>query len=146
VPCITDKVSHSFHDISGTEIGPDRVRAEVTGMRNVLILFALFAFAQMLGAAAFAGDDTPAALIAVKSSQKGSGVITLTVVKDSKTFELQCNEGMPGCSDLKKGNYKMVELPKNHGIYDCKNVRVYGESATGSDDDEKLGEYCMLTK
>lgn len=115
-------------------------------MRNVIVLFLLFATFFLLGAVALAEDDTPASLITVKNSEKNSGVITLQVVKDSKTIELQCNDGMPSCSDLKKGNYKMVELPKNHGIYDCKNVRVYAESAVGSDDDEKLGEYCLIGK
>jgi|SRR3954468_18198456 hypothetical protein len=115
-------------------------------MRNISIIFLLLALSLLFCSVAFAEDDSPASLITVKSSEKNSGVITLQVAKEAKTFELQCNDGMPSCTDLKKGNYKMTELPKNHGIYDCKNVRLYAESATGSEDDEKLGEYCLLGK
>lgn len=81
----------------------------------------------------------------VKNSETNSGVVTLQISKESKEFELTCNDGLPGCTVLKKGTYRMLELPKNRGMYDCKNVRVYAESAAGPED-EKLGEYCLVGK
>jgi hypothetical protein len=113
-------------------------------MRKAHFVFLLVVFSLVISAASVAADDVPTWVITVKSLEKNSGVITLQIVRDSKAFELTCNEGMPGCTDLKKGNYKMTELPKNHGVYDCNNVRVYAESA--GEDDEKLGEYCLITK
>ncbi len=113
-------------------------------MRNIFFLFLLLSVALFVCIPAIAQDETPATPITVKSVEKSSGVITLQITKESKNFELTCNEGMPSCTDLKKGTYKMVELPKNHGVYDCKNVRVFAESA--GEDDEKLGEYCIITK
>ena len=106
-------------------------------MRNVFILL-------LLGTAALAADDNPSSVITVKSSEKNSGVITLQITKNAKSFELTCNDGAGSCADLKKGNYKMVELPKNHGMYDCQNVDIFAESA--SEDDQKLGEYCLISK
>jgi len=45
----------------------------------------------------------------------------------------------------------MVELPKNFGMYECRDVEVYPQSAatpdsTLPDKDKKLGEYCLLEK
>ncbi|MGZ4814670.1 MAG: hypothetical protein ACXVZV_04645 [Terriglobales bacterium] len=115
-------------------------------MHKSFILFLLLAAAVVFGAAAFAADEEATSTITVKSSEKSSGVVTLQITKESKAFELTCNEGMPSCADLKKGSYKMVELPKNHGIYECKDVRIYSDSSTASEDDDKLGEYCLITK
>ena len=95
---------------------------------------------------AMAADEAATTVISVKGSQKSSGVITLQITKDSKSYELNCNESMPSCVDLKKGTYRMVELPKNHGMYDCQNVRVFAESAVSTDDDAKLGEYCLAAQ
>lgn len=115
-------------------------------MRKLFILSFLSALVLGLGIVAVAADDNPASLVTVKSSDKNSGVVTLQIAKESKNLELTCNEGVSSCADLKKGNYKMVELPKNHGMYDCQNVDLYPESASGSEDDQKLGEYCLVTK
>jgi len=109
-------------------------------MRNAIIFFLALI---LVGAVAFATDDASTSAITVKGSQKNSGVITIQITKDSKAFELNCNQTMPSCTDLKKGNYRMLELPKNHGMYDCQDVRVFAESAASTDDDAKLGEYCL---
>ena len=109
-------------------------------MRNAIIFLSALV---LVGALAFAADEEATSAITVKGSQKSSGVITIQISKDSKNFELNCNQTMPSCVDLKKGTYRMLELPKNHGMYDCKDVRVFAESAASTDDDAKLGEYCL---
>jgi len=114
-------------------------------MRKALILLSLASIVLLLGNAVAADEDSTS-VITVKNTQKTNGVITLQISQGSKAYELTCNEGMPSCADLKKGSYKMVELPKNHGIYECKNVRIYSDSSSASEDDEKLGEYCLVTK
>ena len=100
----------------------------------------------MAAGVAVAGDGSPTSVITVKSSAKNTGVVTLMVTKDSKSFELTCNESMPSCADLKKGSYRMLELPKNRGVYECKNVRVYAESVSDVDNAEQLGEYCLVAQ
>ena len=52
---------------------------------------------------------------------------------------------MSACTVLKKGDYTMVQLPENWGMYDCKDVEVYPQSA-GSEPAKstKLGEYCLI--
>lgn len=45
----------------------------------------------------------------------------------------------------------MVELPKNFGMYECRDIEVYPESAATTDTappdkDKKLGEYCLVEK
>lgn len=40
----------------------------------------------------------------------------------------------------------MVELPKNFGMYECKDVEIYSESVVTSDKDMKVGEYCLVEK
>jgi hypothetical protein len=115
-------------------------------MRNVFILFLLVSIVLLLATPLVADDENSTSLIAVKGSQKASGVITLQISQGTKSLELNCNEGMSGCADLKKGNYRMLVLPKNRGMYDCQNVRVFAESSTDPDNDEKLGEYCLAGK
>ena len=90
-------------------------------------------------------------LITVRGSELNNGVVILDVLKASKACQLQCNQGAPGCTNLKNGNYLMVELPKNFGMYECRDVEVYPQSAvtpdtTPPDKDKKLGEYCLIEK
>lgn len=84
--------------------------------------------------------------ITVKSSELNNGVLIVDVVKGAKEYELQCNQGAPGCTQIKSGTYLMVQLPKNSGMYDCHDVQVFPESATGNDSDKKIGEYCLSEK
>jgi hypothetical protein len=58
-------------------------------------------------------------------------------------YELQCNQNISSCRSLKKGDYTMVELPKNFGIYECRGVEVYPQS-TEPVKGAKLGEYCLV--
>lgn len=96
------------------------------------------------------GLKTPRAqeksFITIKSGEVNNRVVILDVVKAGKAYELQCNQGTRGCASLKGGKYQMVELPKNYGVYDCQNVEVYPESATILDENQKLGEYCLVEK
>jgi len=40
----------------------------------------------------------------------------------------------------------MVELPKNFGMCESKDVEIYPESAVTPDTDKKLGEYYLVEK
>ncbi len=84
--------------------------------------------------------------ITVKGNELNNGVIILDITRAGRGYELQCNEGFAGCVRLKEGKYVMVELPKNHGIYDCKVVLVYPESTKAPETEERLGEYCLIAK
>jgi hypothetical protein len=70
---------------------------------------------------------------------------------------LQCNQGAPGCAVLRNGRYQMVELPKDFGMYECRNVEIYAETVVPSDaiksdkpdkanKDDIMGEYCLVEK
>jgi hypothetical protein len=83
--------------------------------------------------------------ITVKESTVMTGVVIITANENGKTLELQCNQSMAACTVLKPGEYWMVRLPKNYGMYDCANVDLFPKSAdpgTG----EKIGEYCLMHK
>ncbi|MFY9673414.1 MAG: hypothetical protein WB817_13305 [Terriglobales bacterium] len=104
-------------------------------------VFSLLALALLLGLAIAQTKS----VITVKGSELNNGVVLVDVVKDGKTFELSCNHGASGCATLKSGKYELVELPPNHGMYDCHDVEVYGDPA-GLEPGKKLGEYCLAEK
>jgi hypothetical protein len=83
--------------------------------------------------------------ITVSGSEVNNGVVIVQIQLGAKPFTLQCNQGMMSCRNLKKGDYTMVELPKNFGIYECRDVEVYPESPQPAKD-TKLGEYCLAEK
>ena len=89
-------------------------------------------------------QDPEKTVITVKSSQVSNGVVIVRVLKGSKTIELQCNEGMSLCANLKAGKYQMVELPKNHGMYECRNVELYPEVSEELKPEDKVGAYCIV--
>jgi len=84
--------------------------------------------------------------ITVRKSAVNNGVVILNILKAGRAYELQCNQGAPGCTALKSGQYQMIELPENFGMYDCKDVEVYAESVVDPDKDKRLGEYCLVEK
>ena len=92
---------------------------------------------------AFVQDRTP---VKVKSSEVVTGVVIVHVEKNAQALELQCNEGVSGCKALPGGSYLMVELPKNYGIYDCKNVEMYRGDQAKPDAAEQIGNYCLVEK
>ena len=80
--------------------------------------------------------------ITVKGSEKNSGVIIVTINDGKKSVELNCNDGFPHCAAPKPGEYWMVRLPKNHGVYECQNVDLF-QATDDPDTAEKVGEYCL---
>jgi hypothetical protein len=84
--------------------------------------------------------------IMVKKADQNTGVVVVDIVRSGKAYELQCNAGVPGCAVLKAGKYRMVELPKNRGMYDCKCVEIYPAVAEGEEpgQTDKLGDYCLV--
>jgi len=116
-------------------------------MKRALFLFLLISFASL------AAQDT--ANITVKGHEVNNGVVIVsaqTVAEETSAeapvkghFDLQCNKGMPDCNIPAAGDYVLVRLPKNWGMYDCSNVDLY---PAGSDPKAatKVGEYCLLTK
>lgn len=83
--------------------------------------------------------------ITVKSSEKSSGVTIVTINDGKKVSELNCNDGFPQCTAPKAGEYWMVKLPKNHGVYECQNVDLFPATAD-QDMTDKIGEYCLIEK
>jgi hypothetical protein len=114
-------------------------------MKRTVSLFAVLTAAFVLLAAqqAFAQERTP---VTVKSSELVTGVVIVHVQKGAKSLDLQCNEGMSSCKALPSGNYLMVELPKNYGMYDCKNVEIYRGDQDKPEAAEKIGAYCLIEK
>jgi hypothetical protein len=104
-------------------------------MKKVSAILVLLAAVQL-----FAQDKSQ---VTVKSVDKSNGVVLITVSENGKNLELQCNEGASFCATVKPGDYLMVRLPKNRGLYDCQNVDLFK-----SDDDpssaERIGQYCLL--
>jgi hypothetical protein len=113
-------------------------------MKIVMVLFSLLILFYVLGTRQACAQEK--SNITVRGSELNSGVVIMDVLKASKAYQLQCNQGAPGCATLKNGNYQMVELPKNFGMYECRDVEIYPESAVTSDKDNKLGEYCLVEK
>jgi len=82
------------------------------------------------------------ALVTVTSSESVSGMLLVTVTENGNKLQLQCTAQQAWCTAVKAGDYQMVRLPKNHGMYDCQNVDLFASTADVENDD-KLGEYCL---
>jgi hypothetical protein len=118
-------------------------------MKKAMVLFSLLTLFCVLCTRQVCAQEK--SNITVRGSELNSGVVIMGVLKASTAYQLQCNEGASGCTNLKNGNYIMVELPKNFGMYECRDVEVYPQSAATSDTalpdkDKKLGEYCLVEK
>ena len=98
------------------------------------ILFVLL-FAMTL----WAQDKTQ---VTVKKTDTVSGIILVTASENGKQIQFQCTAEQAWCTALKAGEYQLVRLPKNHGMYDCQNVDLFSSTADVENDD-KLGEYCL---
>jgi hypothetical protein len=114
-------------------------------MKRTVSLFAVLiaAFVMLASRPAFAQERKP---VKVTSSEVVTGVVIVHIQKDGKSLDLQCNEGVGRCKALRSGSYLMVELPKNYGMYDCKNVEIYRGDQDKANADEKIGEYCLVEK
>ena len=75
-----------------------------------------------------------------------TGVVIVHIQEDGKPFDLQCNEGVGSCKVLESGNWLMAELPKNYGMYDCKNVEIYRGDQDKPESAERIGEHCLIEK
>ena len=106
-------------------------------MKRAIAIFVL-----LVGALLLAQEKS---VITVKEVSVATGVVIVDAQLGSKGVELQCNQGAPSCTMLKRGAYVMVQLPKNHGMYDCRDVRVYAEAAN-PETDQMVGEYCLSEK
>jgi hypothetical protein len=106
-------------------------------MKRVLILLLLLAAVALLA--------QEKSQITVKETTVSTGVVIVTANAAGKPVELQCNQSMSACTVLKPGDYWMVRLPKNHGMYDCANVDLFPKSAD-PETSEKIGEYCLIQK
>ena len=126
----------------------DNIHLDPKGMRmkKRIALFVVMAFFLLAVVLIMAAQEKEKSVITVKKSDVVTGVIVVSVTREKapKTFSLQCNQGAPSCNQLKAGKYQMVELPANSGMYDCKDVQVYGETADTEDADQRLGEYCLV--
>jgi hypothetical protein len=113
-------------------------------MKMRIGFFIVLAVCLLSAAATVAAQEKSA--ITVKGSEMSNGVVIVDVVKGAKSYELQCNQGAPGCASLKSGKYEMIELPSNTGMYDCHDVQVFSESGGTTEADKKVGEYCLIEK
>jgi hypothetical protein len=103
-----------------------------------LLLFVVFAAVQVS-----TQEQRELRAITVRSGTVSNGVVILAVQEGNDSFELQCNKDVSGCTVLKPGEYSMIRLPKNHGLYDCANVEIYRKSADAETGD-RLGQYCLV--
>lgn len=118
-------------------------------MKKALVLFSLLTLFCVLCTRQVCAQEK--SNITVRGSELNNGVVIMDVLKGNKAYQLLCNQGASGCTNLRNGNYLMVELPENFGMYECRDVEVYPQSAATSDTalpdkDKKLGEYCLVEK
>jgi hypothetical protein len=111
--------------------------------RNVLLVLAAIVLMLLAPIALSAQEQQEPQKITVKSKEINNGVVILAVQEGKSAFELQCNKDVAGCVALETGDYVMVRLPKNRGMYDCANVDVYPKGAN-TEAGGKIGEYCLL--
>lgn len=105
---------------------------------GALVLLLLFSPVALL-----AQDQPEEQKITIKSKEINNGVVILGVQEGKNAFDLQCNKDFAGCAALETGDYLMVRLPKNRGMYDCANAEVYRKTAN-SEAGERLGQYCLV--
>jgi uncharacterized low-complexity protein len=111
--------------------------------KTLFLLTVLGAISLGLATSAFAQEKTQ---IKVKSSEVVTGVVIVDILKDGKSYELQCNQGAYSCTALKNGTYLMVELPPNFGMYVCQDVEVYRIENGNAASSGRIGEYCLIEK
>jgi hypothetical protein len=141
VPSVTDKNTAEIQAYKRVVLNGAAFRSEGVDMRKEVIFFSSLAFLLFLVAAQASAQEK--SYVTVRSNGLNNGVVTVDILRDGKTYRLVCNEGMVGCNSLKVGKYQIVELPKNLGMYECKNVEVYPELPTNPEKDARLGEYCL---
>jgi hypothetical protein len=88
--------------------------AEGALMKKALVLFFLLAVFRVFSAVHVSAQEK--SYITVRGSDLNNGVVILDILKANKACQLQCNQGAPGCTALKNGNYQIVQLPQNFGM------------------------------
>jgi hypothetical protein len=81
--------------------------------------------------------------ITVKGGEVNNGVVIVTAQEGGTYLDLRCNKDATDCRILEPGSYVMVRMPKNWGLYDCADVRVYRKMAN-SEARQLVGEYCLV--
>ena len=114
-------------------------------MQKIILLFvaALVLVLLFSPIALSAQEQTEPQKITVKSKEVNNGVVILAVQEGKNSFELQCNKEFAGCVALDAGDYLMVRLPKNRGLYDCANAEVF-RKAPNAELGDKIGQYCLV--
>ncbi len=112
-------------------------------MRLALIVVLTALFLTQLYTPAILSAQDESEKITVKSKDINNGVVILTVQSSKSAFELQCNKDLVGCTALNPGDYLMVRLGRNRGLYDCVNAEVYSKDANSGMGD-RLGQYCLI--
>lgn len=114
-------------------------------MQKIILLFvaALILLLLFSPIALSAQEQPEPQKITVKSKEVNNGVVILAVQEGKNFFELQCNKEFAGCVVLDAGDYLMVRLPKNRGMYDCANAEVFRKAANAEVGD-KIGQYCLV--
>lgn len=118
-------------------------------MRKVIVLVFLLALLRGFGVTQTSAQEK--SYITVRGSEQNEDVLIPDVLKGSKAYPLTYSQGAPGCPNLRNGDYLMLELPKNFGMYECRNLEASPEFVAASDTvapekDEKLGEYRLVEK
>ena len=112
-------------------------------MRKAATLFGVVLIVLLVPLALSAQEQLESQKITVKGREVNNGVVMLAVQEGKNSFDLRCNKDLSGCTILEPGEYMMVRLPKNRGLYDCANAEVYRTSAD-SEVGDRLGQYCLV--
>jgi hypothetical protein len=112
-------------------------------MRKAAILLGVLLIVLFVPTALSTQEQFESQKITVKGKEVNNGVVILAVQEGRNSFDLRCNKDVSGCTVLEPGEYTMVRLPKNRGLYDCANAEVYRKSAN-SEVGDKLGQYCLV--
>jgi hypothetical protein len=112
-------------------------------MGKAAILFGVLLIVLFVPLALSAQEQLELQKITVKGKELNNGVVILAVQEGKNSFDLRCNKDVSGCTVLEPGDYMMVRLPKNRGLYDCANAEVYRKAAN-SEVGDKLGQYCLV--
>jgi hypothetical protein len=112
-------------------------------MRKAAILFGVLLIVLFVPLALSTQEQLESQKITVKGKEVNNGVVILAVQEGKNSFDLRCNKDVSGCTILEPGEYLMIRLPKNRGLYDCANAEVYRKSAN-SEVGDKLGQYCLV--
>lgn len=70
-------------------------------MRKGVVLFLLLTLFLLFGSVEVSAQEK--SFITVKANELNIGVVILDILKAGKTYQLQCNKNMSGCTTLKSG-------------------------------------------